>query len=93
MGKSYLPKLFLSALPATGVLAGFGTGFMTNHALRGTVAVPVAWFDCLAPHARFILQAVSLRNRMRVGKADFSGQHSVVYLVRNLPLRVCEAEV
>jgi len=86
VGKSYLPKSPLSALPATGVLAGFGTDFMTNHAFgRGTVAVPVAWIDCLAPHARFILQAVRLRNRMRIGKADFSGQHSVesvLYLVR-----------
>ncbi|DBB06124.1 TPA: hypothetical protein ACH3X3_009680 [Trebouxia sp. C0006] len=78
VGKSYLPKSPLSALPATGILAGFGTDFMTNHAFgRGTVAVPVAWIDCLAPHARFILQAVRLRNRMRIGKADFSGQHSV----------------
>ncbi len=88
MGKTYLPKSPLSALPATGVLAGFGTDFMTNHAFgRGTVAVPVAWIDCLAPHARFILQAVRLRNRMRIGKADFSGQHSVesiLYLVRCL---------
>ena len=83
-----MPKLPLSALPATGVLAGFGTDFMTNHAFgRGTVAVPVAWIVCLAPHARFILQAVRLRNRMRIGKADFSGQHSVesiLYLVRCL---------
>ncbi|KAL0047769.1 hypothetical protein WJX82_011485 [Trebouxia sp. C0006] len=78
VGKTYLPKSPLSALPATGVLAGFGTDFMTNHAFgRGTVAVPVAWIDCLAPHARFIQQAVRLRNRMRIGKADFSGQHSV----------------
>ncbi len=88
VGKSYLPKSPLSALPATGVLAGFGTDFMTEHAFgRGTVAVPVAWIDCLAPHARFILQAVRLRNRMRTGKADFSGQHcveSVLYLVRCL---------
>ncbi|KAL3154758.1 hypothetical protein ABBQ38_011304 [Trebouxia sp. C0009 RCD-2024] len=84
VGKSYLPKSPLSALPATGVLAGFGTDFMTNHAFgRGTVAVPVAWIDALAPHARVIFQAVRLRNRMRMGKADFSGQHcveSVLYL-------------
>ncbi len=88
MGKSYLPKSPLSALPATGVLAGFGTDFMTNHAFgRGTVAVPVAWIDCVAPHARVILQAVRLRNRMRIGKADLSGQNtveSVLYLVRYL---------
>ncbi|KAL3155924.1 hypothetical protein ABBQ32_012921 [Trebouxia sp. C0010 RCD-2024] len=84
VGKSYLPKSPLSALPATGVLAGFGTDFMTNHAFgRGTVAVPVAWIDALAPHARGIFQAVRLRNRMRTGKADFSGQHcveSILYL-------------
>jgi len=88
VGKSYLPKSPLSALPATGVLAGFGTDFMTNHAFgRGTVAVPVAWIDALAPHARVIFQAVRLRNRMRTGKADFSGQHcieSILYLVRCL---------
>ena len=88
MGKSYLPKSPLSALPATGVLAGFGTDFMTNHAFgRGTVAVPVAWIDALAPHARVIFQAVRLRNRTRTGKADFSGQHcveSILYLVRCL---------
>ncbi|KAL3149509.1 hypothetical protein ABBQ32_002291 [Trebouxia sp. C0010 RCD-2024] len=84
VGKSYLPKSPLSALPATGVLAGFGTDFMTNHAFgRGTVAVPVAWIDALAPHARVIFQVVRLRNRMRTGKADFSGQHcveSILYL-------------
>ncbi|KAL0021025.1 hypothetical protein WJX77_008154 [Trebouxia sp. C0004] len=84
VGKSYLPKSPLSALPATGVLVGFGTDFMTNHAFgRGTVAVPVAWIDALAPHARGIFQAVRLRNRMRTGKADFSGQHcveSILYL-------------
>ncbi|KAL3146401.1 hypothetical protein ABBQ32_003083 [Trebouxia sp. C0010 RCD-2024] len=84
VGKSYLPKSPLSALPATGVLAGFGTDFMTNHAFgRGTVAVPVAWIDALAPHARGMFQAVRLRNRMRTGKADFSGQHcieSILYL-------------
>ena len=88
VGKSYLPKSPLSALPATGVLAGFGTDFMTNHAFgRGTVAVPVAWIDALAPHARVIFQAVRLRNCMRTGKADFSGQHcveSILYLVRCL---------
>ena len=45
-GKSYLPKSPLSALPGTGVLAGFGTDFMTNHAFgRGTVAVPLAWVE------------------------------------------------
>ncbi|KAL3154348.1 hypothetical protein ABBQ32_013828 [Trebouxia sp. C0010 RCD-2024] len=77
-GKSYLPKSPLSALPATGVLAGFGNNFMTNHAFgRGTVAVPVKWIDSLVPHARVILQAVRLRNRTRTGKADFSGQHCV----------------
>ncbi|DBA84417.1 TPA: hypothetical protein ACH3X1_006053 [Trebouxia sp. C0004] len=85
VGKSYLPKSPLSALPATGVLAGFGTDFMSNHAFgRGTVAVPVAWIDALAPHARVIFQAVRLRNRMRTGKADFSGQHcveSILYLM------------
>ncbi|DBA66694.1 TPA: hypothetical protein ACH3X2_002158 [Trebouxia sp. C0005] len=90
VGKSYLPKSPLSALPATGVLAGFGTDFMTNHAFgRGTVAVPVAWIDALAPHARVIFQAVRLRNRMRTGKADFSGQHcveSILYLVMNAEL-------
>jgi len=88
VGKSYLPKSPLSALPATGVLAGFGTDFMTNHAFgRGTVAVPLAWIDALVPHARSIFQAVCLRNRMRTGKADFSGQHcveSILYLVRCL---------
>ncbi|KAL3144258.1 hypothetical protein ABBQ32_004031 [Trebouxia sp. C0010 RCD-2024] len=78
VGKSYLPKSPLSALPATGVLAGFGNNFMTNHAFgRGTVAVPVKWIDSLVPHARVILQAVCLRNRTRTGKADFSGQHCV----------------
>ena len=86
VGKSYLPKSPLSALPATGVLAGFGTDFMTNHAFgRGTVAVPLAWIDALVPHAQNIFQAVRLRNRMRTGKADFSGQHcveSILYLVR-----------
>ncbi|DBA92490.1 TPA: hypothetical protein ACH3X1_002723 [Trebouxia sp. C0004] len=85
VGKSYLPKSPLSALPATGVLAGFGTDFMSNHAFgRGTVAVPVTWTDALAPHARVIFQAVRLCNRMRTGKADFSGQHcveSILYLV------------
>ena len=88
VGKSYLPKSPLSALPATGVLAGFGNNFMTNHAFgRGTVAVPVKWIDSLVPHARVILQAVRLRNRTRTGKADFSGQHcveSTLYLVRCL---------
>ncbi|DBA77959.1 TPA: hypothetical protein ACH3X1_009119 [Trebouxia sp. C0004] len=78
VGKSYLPKSPLSALPATGVLAGFGNNFMTNHAFgRGTVAVPVKWIDSLVPHARVILQAVRLCNRTRTGKADFSGQHCV----------------
>ncbi|KAL3138358.1 hypothetical protein ABBQ32_006161 [Trebouxia sp. C0010 RCD-2024] len=78
VGKSYLPKSPLSALPATGVLAGFGNNFMTNHAFgRGTVAVPVKWIDALVPHARVTLQAVRLRNRTRTGKADFSGQHCV----------------
>ncbi|KAL0038721.1 hypothetical protein WJX79_004867 [Trebouxia sp. C0005] len=84
VGKSYLPKSPLSALPATGVLAGFGTDFMTNHAFgRGTVAVPLAWIDALVPHTWNIFQAVRLRNRMRTGKADFSGQHcveSILYL-------------
>ena len=60
---------------------------MSNHAFgRGTVAVPVLWIDTLVPQARFILQAVRVRNRMRVGKPDFSGQHSVesvLYLVRH----------
>ena len=32
VGKSYLPKSPLSALPATGILAGFGANFMSNHA-------------------------------------------------------------
>ncbi|KAL3134583.1 hypothetical protein ABBQ38_006423 [Trebouxia sp. C0009 RCD-2024] len=78
MGKAYLPKSPLSALPATGVLAGFGTDFMTNHVFgRGTVAVPVAWIDALAPHAQVIFQAVRRCNRTRTGKADFSGQHCV----------------
>ncbi|KAL3160455.1 hypothetical protein ABBQ32_010774 [Trebouxia sp. C0010 RCD-2024] len=78
VGKSYLPKSPLSALPATGVLAGFGTNFMTNHAFgRGTVAVPVKCIDSLVPHARVILQAIRLRNRTRTEKADFSGQHCV----------------
>ncbi|DBA90736.1 TPA: hypothetical protein ACH3X1_003946 [Trebouxia sp. C0004] len=75
-------------MPATGVLAGFGTDFMTNHAFgRGMVAVPVAWIDALAPHARVIFQAVRFRNRMRTGKADFSGQHCVdssLYLAENV---------
>ena len=87
-GKSYLPKSPLSALLATGVLAGFGTDFMTNHALgQGVVAVPVAWIDALAPHARLIFQDVGLRNSMRGGKADFRGQHDIesfLYLVRSL---------
>ncbi|DBB06101.1 TPA: hypothetical protein ACH3X3_009660 [Trebouxia sp. C0006] len=61
VGKSYLPKSPLSALPATGVLAGFGTDFMTNHAFgRGTVAVPVAWIDALAPHARTSVASTAL---------------------------------
>ncbi|DBB01051.1 TPA: hypothetical protein ACH3X1_000951 [Trebouxia sp. C0004] len=50
---------------------------------EGTVAVPVKWIHSLVPHARVILQAVCLRNRMRTGKADFSGQHcveSILYL-------------
>ena len=96
MGKSYLPKSPLSALPATGILAGFGADFMSNHAFgRGTVAVPVFWIDTLVPPARFILQAVRVRNRMRVGKPDLSGQHtveSVLYLVRHqlyMFARVC----
>ncbi|KAL0023927.1 hypothetical protein WJX77_000897 [Trebouxia sp. C0004] len=57
---------------------------MTNHAFgQGTVAIPVAWIDCVAPHARSILQAVRLHNRVRIGKADLSGQNtveSVLYL-------------
>ena len=61
---------------------------MTNHAFgRGTVAVPLAWIDALVPHAWNIFQAVRFRNRMRTGKADFSGQHcveSILYLVRCL---------
>ncbi|DBA84393.1 TPA: hypothetical protein ACH3X1_006033 [Trebouxia sp. C0004] len=61
VGKSYLPKSPLSALPATGILAGFGADFMCNHAFgRGTVAVPVLWIDTLVPWARFILQAVQV---------------------------------
>ncbi|DBA77851.1 TPA: hypothetical protein ACH3X1_009205 [Trebouxia sp. C0004] len=92
MGKSYLPKSPLSALPATGILAGFGTDFMTNHAFgRGTVAVPVTRIDCVAPHARVILQDVRLRNRMRIKEADLSGQNtveSVLYLVRYLVCRL-----
>ena len=87
VGKSYLPKSPLSALPATGILAGFGADFMSNHAFgRGTVAVPVFWIDTLVPQARFILHAVRVRNRMRLGKPDLSGQHtveSVLYLVRH----------
>ena len=87
VGKSYLPKSPLSALPATGILAGFGADFMSNHAFgRGTVAVPVFWIDTLVPQARFILQAVRVRNRTRVGKPDLSGEHtveSVLYLVRH----------
>ena len=85
VGKSYLPKSPLSALPATSVLARFGIDFMTNHAFgRGTVAVPMAWIDALAPHAWVIFQ---VRLRMRTRKADFSGQHcveSTLYLVRCL---------
>ena len=88
VGKSYLPKSPLSALPATGVLAGFGNNFMTNHAFgRGTLAVPLAWIDALAPHARVIFQAVRLRNRMRTGKTNLSDQHcveSILYLGRCL---------
>ncbi|KAL3140063.1 hypothetical protein ABBQ38_004343 [Trebouxia sp. C0009 RCD-2024] len=84
VGKSYLPKSPLSALPATGILTGFGADFMSNHAFgRGTVAVPVLCIDTLVPQARFILQAVRVRNRMRIGKPDLSGQHtveSVLYL-------------
>ena len=50
MGKSYLPKSPLSALTATGILAGFGADFMSNHAFGpGTVAVPVFWIDTLVP--------------------------------------------
>ncbi|KAL0033776.1 hypothetical protein WJX77_004804 [Trebouxia sp. C0004] len=46
---------------------------MSNHAFgRGTVAVPVFWIDTLVPHARFILQAVRVRNRMRVGNPDLA---------------------
>ena len=79
-------------MPATAILAGFGTDFMTNHAFgRGTVAVPIAFIDCVAPHARVILQAVR-RSCMHIGKADFSGQHtveSIIYLVRNL---VCTSQ-
>ncbi|KAL3135421.1 hypothetical protein ABBQ32_007604 [Trebouxia sp. C0010 RCD-2024] len=94
VGKSYLPKSPLSALPATGILAGFGADFMSNHAFgRGTVAVPVFWIDTLAPHARFILQAVRVRNHVRVGMRDLSGQHtveSVLYLVINAELE-CNA--
>ena len=48
--------------------------------------MPVFWIDTLVPQARFILQAVRVRNRMRVGKPDLSGQHtveSVLYLVRH----------
>ena len=85
MGKSYLPKSPLSALLATEILAGFGADFMSNHAFgRGTVAVPIFWIDTLVPQARFILQAVRVRNHARVGKPDLSGQHtveSVLYLV------------
>ena len=85
--RSYVPKSPLSALPATGILAGFGADFMSNHAFgRGTVAVPVFWIDTLVPQARFILQAVRFCNRMRVGKPHLSGQHiveSVLYLVRH----------
>jgi len=96
VGKSYVPKSPLSALPATGILAGFGADFMSNHAFgRGTVAVPVFWIDTLVPQARFILQAVRVCNRMRVGKPYLSGQHiveSVLYLVRHqlyMFARVC----
>ena len=48
--------------------------------------MPVFWIDTLVPQARFILQAVRVRNRTRVGKPDLSGQHtveSVLYLVRH----------
>ncbi|KAK9830084.1 hypothetical protein WJX72_009688 [[Myrmecia] bisecta] len=78
MGKSYLPKSPLSALSATGVLAGFGADFMTNHAFgRGTVAVPVAWIDAVAPGGRRVLQAVRVRNQSGAGKPDHSGKHAV----------------
>ena len=96
MGKSYLPKSPLSVLPATGILAGFGVDFMSNHAFgRGTVAVPDFWIDTLVPQARFILQAVRVRNCMGLGKRDLSGQHTVeavLYLVRHqlhMFARVC----
>ena len=69
---------------------------MSNHAFgRGTVAVPVFWLDTLVPQARFILQAVWVRNRMRLGKPDVSGQHTVeavLYLVSHklhMLARVC----
>ena len=61
---------------------------MANHAFgRGTIAVPVAWIDGLAPHAQVLLQAVRLHNHMRTSKANFVGQHcveSILYLMRSL---------
>ena len=88
MGRSYLPNLSPSALPATGVLAEFGSDFMTNYVFgRGIIAVPVAWINCVTPYARVIVQAVRLRSRMGVGQADLRGQNSVesvLYLVCDL---------
>ncbi|CAL8464096.1 g3631 [Coccomyxa elongata] len=84
IGKSYLPKSPLAALSATGVLAGFGPDLMTTHAFgRGTVAVPVAWIDTVAPGGRRVLQAVRSHNQSGAGKADHSGMHeveSILYL-------------
>ncbi|KAK9810107.1 hypothetical protein WJX72_004996 [[Myrmecia] bisecta] len=68
----------LSALPAVGILTGFGSNFMTAHAFgRGTAAVPVAWIEAVVPGGRFVLRFVRTRNRAVPGKADHSGQHAV----------------
>lgn len=83
VGVSYLPKSPLSALPATGVLCGFGLGFMTGHAIgRSLVAVPVAWIDALAPNARAVLRALRARNRSGVGRPDISGENATGAILR-----------
>ena len=78
------------------ILAGFGADFMSNHAFgRGTVAGSVLWIDTLVPQARFILQAVRVCNRMRIGSLILVVNillSSVLYLVRQqlyMFARVC----
>lgn len=87
VGVSYLPKSPLSALPATGVLCGFGSDFMKGHAVgRSLVAVPTAWIDALAPGAREAFRTVRARNRSGNARLDISGENAAGAILRLVSL-------